>query len=77
MEAAAFERSLRAFARRTPFRPFVIEFMSGTRLPIEHPEAVMIRGGAAVHIDKDNEFTLFDHNSVSNITSVTDAPAAT
>jgi hypothetical protein len=75
MEAQAFERALRAFARRTPFRAFVIEFVSGTRLHIEHPEALVFRGGAAVHIDKDNEFTLFDHQSVSNITSVTDATA--
>src|SRR3712207_7080491 len=32
MEAEAFDRALRAFVRRTPFRPFVVELGSGSRL---------------------------------------------
>ena len=76
MEADAFERALRSFARRTPFKPFVVEMVSGTNLLIEHPEALITRGHVAVHIDKDNEITLFDNNSVSKLTSITDAATA-
>ena len=76
MEAEAFERSLRAFARRTPFQPFVVELISGTRLLIEHPEALVFRGRVAVHFDKDGEITHFDNNGVSRLTTDIDATAA-
>ncbi len=69
MEAKSFEKSLRAFTTRKPFRSFEIELISGTTLIIDHPEALVIRGGAAVHVDKENEFTLFDNSTVSKITS--------
>jgi len=76
MEAEAFERSLRAFVRRTPFQPFVVELFSGTRLLIEHPEALIFRGRVAVHVDKDNEITHFDNNGVSKMTTDIDSTAA-
>ena len=76
MEAEAFERSLRAFVRRTPFQPFVVELVSGTRLLIEHPEALIFRGRVAVHVDKDNEITHFDNNGVSKMTTDIDSTAA-
>ena len=76
MEAANFERALRTFARRTPFQPFIVELVSGTHLQIDHPEALAFRGPVAVHIDKNYEYTLLDHTSVSKVTSLTDATAA-
>jgi hypothetical protein len=44
-----FERRLRAFARRAPFKPFVVELISGTTIQVDHPEALVSRGGVAVH----------------------------
>jgi hypothetical protein len=75
MEAEAFERSLRAFSRRKPFQPFIVEMVSGTTLQIEHPEALIFRSRVAVYVDKDNEITHFDNTGVSKITSRTDASA--
>jgi hypothetical protein len=40
MTADDFVRAFRAFARRQPFRPFLIEFHSGHRIVVSHPEAV-------------------------------------
>jgi len=77
MEAVAFERALRAFSQRKPFQPFVVEMVSGTRLQIDHPEALISRGPVAVHIDKNYEYTLFDHSRVSTMTSATEKPSAT
>ena len=77
MEPDAFERSLRSFARRTPFKPFVVELVSGARFQVDHPEALVFRGPVAVYIDKDYEYTLFDNTSVSKLTSQTDASAET
>ena len=76
MNAKSFERSLRAFARRRPFRPFVVELVSGTSLLIEHPEALIFRGAVAIHIDKEDEWTIFDNEGVSKITTRKTASAA-
>ncbi|MBI2807854.1 MAG: hypothetical protein HYX68_22965 [Planctomycetes bacterium] len=76
MEAEAFERSLRAFTRRKPFQPFMVELVSGTRLLIEHPEALIFRTKVAVYVDKDNEITHFDNTGVSKITTDIDTTAA-
>ena len=75
MESNSFERSLRAFARRTPFRSFTVELVSGTRVEVDHPEALVFRGGVAVYIAPDGTPTLFDHEGVSQLIGVTDATA--
>jgi hypothetical protein len=77
MEAEAFERALRTFARRKPFQPFLVELVSGTNMLIEHPEALIFRGRVAVYIDKDNEITILDNTSVSKLTTLTDAQTST
>jgi hypothetical protein len=40
MTVEQFDAAYRAFRRRRPFRPFLIEFTSGHQLLISHPEAV-------------------------------------
>jgi hypothetical protein len=40
MTANELEQALRALTRRQPFRLFFIEFVSGDRLLVSHPEAV-------------------------------------
>ena len=32
--------ALRAFTKRRPFRPFIIELKSGTQFVVTHPEAI-------------------------------------
>jgi hypothetical protein len=60
-----FERTLRAFQRRTPFRAFTVALVNGDRFQVDHPEALVLRGGVAVFITADGVPTLFDHESVS------------
>lgn len=67
MQLETFERSLRAFSRRTPFQPYMIELTSGSRFAINHPEAVGFNGGLAVYISPDGAPSLFDHDSVSQL----------
>ncbi|PYK46670.1 MAG: hypothetical protein DME46_01360 [Verrucomicrobia bacterium] len=67
MQIEAFERSSRAFARRTPFEPFAVELVSGSRLEVNHPEAVAFNGGRAVYIAPDGTPSLFDHDRVSRL----------
>jgi hypothetical protein len=40
MNVDGFLRALHAFNRRRPFQAFLIEFVSGDRLRVSHPEAV-------------------------------------
>lgn len=67
MTADNFDRTLGAFQRRSPFRPFMVELVTGHRFQIEHPEALVIQSGVAVHVARDREITLLDHESVSRV----------
>jgi hypothetical protein len=62
-----FEKALRAVWRRTPFRPFLVEMVSGDIIRVDHPEALVRRKGVAVFISSDGVPTLFDHESVSQV----------
>jgi hypothetical protein len=50
MTEANFQRSLQAFVSRQPFHPFSVEFSSGDRFTVDHPEALALRGRVAVFI---------------------------
>jgi hypothetical protein len=67
MVPETFMQSLRVFARRRPFRPFLVELMSGERIMVEHPEALAYNGGAAVYISPRGGYVLFDHESVAQV----------
>jgi len=67
MSTDAFDRALRAFQRRAPFRPFTVELMTGTNFQVDHPEALVFRNGTAVFIPAHGPLTIFDHESVSRL----------
>jgi hypothetical protein len=67
MTTDAFDRTLRAFQRRTPFQPFAVELVSGYRFQVDHPEALVFRSGVAVYVAPDGQPTIFDHESVSRV----------
>ena len=69
MERDNFDRSLRAFQRRVPFQTFTVSLINGDRLSIEHPEALIVRDGVAVYIARGGFPTLFDHESVSQLSA--------
>jgi len=64
MTADNFEKSLRAMVRRTPFRPFTVELVSGEQIKVEHPEALVHRAGVAVYFSPKGDLVLFDHEGV-------------
>lgn len=67
MENESFERSLRAYSQRLPFQPFIVELLSGTRITVDHPEALVFRSGTAVYIAPEGTPNLFDHESVTQL----------
>ena len=73
MTPQGFEQALKAYAKRTPFKPFEVELVSGSTIRVDHQEAVFYRGRAAVYIDPQGDYTLFDNESVAQLK---DIPAA-
>jgi hypothetical protein len=67
MQPRAFERSLRELSNRVPFQRFNVEFVSGSRITVDHPEALVFRGGLAVYVAPDGTPSLFDHESVARL----------
>jgi hypothetical protein len=72
MEKDAFERSLKAFTRRSPFHPFLVELVSGYQLEVDHPEALVFRNSIAVHFNQEGIPTLFDHQGVARMVGTAD-----
>jgi hypothetical protein len=71
----AFRTALHAFALRRPFRPFWIEFSSGDRVLVKHPEAAHIRKSVVLHKSPDRQNRVFDSSSVSQLLDVESAPS--
>jgi hypothetical protein len=67
MTSPNFERVLQAFQRRKPFRPFRVDFVGGEHIEVDHPEALVLRGGVAVYLSPAGVPTLFDHEGVSEV----------
>ena len=70
----AIDRGLRAFARRVPFQPFVVELTSGSQFQVLHPEALAFSNGVAMHIGVDGIPRIFDHRSVSQMVGLMAMP---
>ena len=64
MKAEHYEQALRDFRKRQPFKPFVIELVSGRLIHVDHPEAIISRQGQAAHIAADGAPSLFDSEGV-------------
>ena len=65
MEADHFDRTLTAFRRRVPFRPFTVALVNGDRFEVDHPDALVIRDGVAVFIGPGGVPVLFDHQGAN------------
>jgi hypothetical protein len=66
MSLEHFEQNPRALQWRTPFQPFAVAPVYGDRFQVDHPEALVIRGGLAVSIAADGTPTIFDHEGVND-----------
>ena len=76
MTAFNFQSVLDAFLSQRPFRRFVIELNSGTRLLIPHPETISVRDGLAVFhpIEEISRLFFFDHDCVCPLAEPKESP---
>ena len=65
MTSNNFDRTLRTFQKHAPFRAFTVALVNGDCVRVDHPEALIVRGGVAVFVASDGTPTIFDHESVS------------
>jgi hypothetical protein len=76
MTTEHFQTAIRGFQRRMPFKPYIVELVSGDRVNVDHPEALVIRGGVGVFVSATGAPTIFDHEGVSQIIGTSGESAA-
>jgi hypothetical protein len=67
MTAANFQRALRGFSQRAPFRPYLVELVSGDRFRVTHPEALSLRGSTALYLGPNRAYRVFDSEGVCQL----------
>ena len=66
--------ALRPMLSRIPFRPFLIEFMSGSSILVSHPETVVRRGVVFLYRASDSAYRIFNGASVCQLIEVMPTP---
>lgn len=67
MDRQTFDRALRVFKHRIPFRPFTLPMVNGERLEVDFPDALAFRDGRAYYLDAGRTPVFFDHDGVSEV----------
>jgi hypothetical protein len=67
MDRDTFDNTIRTFKRRTPFRPFTVSLVNGERLPVDHPDALVVRDGVALFVGPGGVPAVFDHEGAQVI----------
>ena len=70
MTEEQFTLSLRAFARRRPFRRFIVEFQNGREIIIRHPEGVAPFAGVWLFQEPGGNRAVFASSSVCRLLDV-------
>jgi hypothetical protein len=67
MDRETFGGTIRAYRQRSPYRPFTVVTVAGSRYEIDHPEAILERDGVALFAGPGGVPVIFDHEGVSEI----------
>ena len=67
MDRTLFDDTILAYKRRKPFRPFTIALLDGEQVEVDHPEALLVRDGIALHLGPNRVPSIFDHEGVTRI----------
>jgi hypothetical protein len=68
-----FTVSLRAFARRRPFRHFLLEFTNGREIQIRHPEGIAPFAGVWLFQEPSGDRAVFASTAVCRLRDVPQA----
>lgn len=67
MDRDTFTETIRAFRNRTPFRPFTVVTVSGSRYEVDFPDALVVRDGVALYAGPGGVPVIFDHEGTSEV----------
>jgi hypothetical protein len=67
MDRDTFTETMRAFRNRTPFRPFTVVTVSGSRYEVDFPDALAVRDGIALFAGPGGVPVIFDHEAISKV----------
>jgi hypothetical protein len=76
MTGDEFERMIRNFIRQRPFRPFIVEFITGDRVLLGHPEVIDRHGDVFTCRGTDQTRRIFTAQSVCQVIEIRQAPEA-
>lgn len=71
MTREQFQLALRAFYKRRPFLPFVLELASGSRVMVSHPESLLRQGELLLHRGLDGVHSVFSYESITRFVDST------
>jgi hypothetical protein len=66
-----FQRLFNGLAQRKPWRPFTIELMSGSRIEVNHPEAVSLGQQLVAVLSSSGHRSYFEYGSVARFIEAT------
>lgn len=69
-----FETVFRTFSNRRPFPPFTLELVSGSRIEVNHPEALTLHEELIVYKSTRGVWSVFEYGSVIRFIDSTGAP---
>ena len=67
MDRETFTETIRAFRNRTPFAPFTVVTVSGSRYEVDFPDALAVRDGLAIFVGPGRVPVFFDNEGVSEV----------
>jgi hypothetical protein len=67
MDRETFTETIRAFRNRTPFKPFTVVTVSGSRYEVDFPDALAVRDGQAIFVGPGRVPVFFDNEGVSEV----------
>jgi hypothetical protein len=71
MNKENFDRAFQIFQRRKPWRPFTLELLTGSRIEIEHPEALTRYEDLVKHQSSTGLQSVFEYTSVVRFLAAT------
>lgn len=71
-----FQGTIRVFQKRVPFQSYFVELVNGDRVRVDHPQALVLRGGVAVFVAADGAPAIFDHEGVCQVIATPTGTAA-
>lgn len=67
MDRDTFDKTLRDFKHRKPFRPFTVSLVNGERLEVDQPDALVVRDGVGLFAGPGGVPAVFDHEGVAQV----------